>query len=119
MKLGCGCGPNPPPFRRPLRGEARVEFRISLNDLFYAVRGVVGGSIEPTYAEPRKGDVRDSQADIRKAKALLGSEPVVSLEEGISRTIEWYRAARAAAKRIALSIALSIKPFWNACGSPA
>lgn len=70
--------------------------RISLNDLFYAMRDVVGGSLEPTYAEPRKGDVRDSQADIRKAKALLGYEPVVSFEEGISRTIEWYRAARAA-----------------------
>ena len=69
--------------------------RISLNDLFYAMRDVVGGSLEPTYAEPRKGDVRDSQADIRKAKALLGYEPVVSFEEGISRTIEWYRAARA------------------------
>jgi nucleoside-diphosphate-sugar epimerase len=70
--------------------------RISLNDLFYAMRDAVGGSLEPTYAEPRKGDVRDSQADIRKAKALLGYEPVVSFEEGISRTIEWYRAARAA-----------------------
>ena len=71
--------------------------RISLNELFYAMRDVVGGSVEPTYAEARKGDVRDSQADIRKAKALLGYEPIVSFEDGISRTIEWYRAARAAA----------------------
>jgi UDP-N-acetylglucosamine/UDP-N-acetyl-alpha-D-glucosaminouronate 4-epimerase len=71
--------------------------RISLKDLFYAMRDVVGGSIEPTYAESRKGDVRDSQADIGKAKALLGYEPIVTFEEGISRTIEWYRAARAAA----------------------
>ncbi|HTH01005.1 MAG TPA: SDR family oxidoreductase [Vicinamibacterales bacterium] len=71
--------------------------RVSLNRLFYAMRDVVGGTLEPTYAEPRKGDVRDSQADIRKAKELLGYEPVVSFEEGISRTIEWYRAARAGA----------------------
>ena len=70
--------------------------RISLKDLFYAMRDVVGGSIEPTYAESRKGDVRDSQADIGKAKALLGYEPIVAFEEGISRTIEWYRASRAA-----------------------
>jgi UDP-N-acetylglucosamine/UDP-N-acetyl-alpha-D-glucosaminouronate 4-epimerase len=70
--------------------------RISLNDLFYAMRDVVGGTLEPTYAEPRKGDVRDSQADIRKAKTLLGYEPIVPFEEGISRTIEWYRAVRAA-----------------------
>ena len=69
--------------------------RISLNELFYTMRDVVGGNLEPTYADPRKGDVRDSQADIRKAKALLGYEPVVSFAEGISRTIEWYRAAGA------------------------
>ena len=39
--------------------------------------------------------VRDSQADIRKAKALLGYEPVVSFDDGIARTIAWYRAAGA------------------------
>jgi UDP-N-acetylglucosamine/UDP-N-acetyl-alpha-D-glucosaminouronate 4-epimerase len=70
--------------------------RISLNKLFYAMRDVVGGNLEPTYAEQRKGDVRDSQADITRAKALLGYEPIVSFEEGISRTIGWYRAARTA-----------------------
>jgi len=70
--------------------------RISLNKLFYAMRDVVGGTLEPAYAESRKGDVRDSQADIRKAKEVLGYEPIVSFEDGISRTITWYRAARAA-----------------------
>jgi len=70
--------------------------RISLKTLFYAMRDVVGGTVEPTYSESRKGDVRDSQADIQKAKALLGYEPIVSFEEGISRTIEWYRSARTA-----------------------
>ena len=69
--------------------------RISLNQLFYAMRKVIGGTVEPTYGEPRKGDVRDSQADIRKAKALLGYEPIVSFDEGIARTIAWYRAAGA------------------------
>jgi nucleoside-diphosphate-sugar epimerase len=71
--------------------------RISLNELFYAMRDLMGGGLEPTYVEPRQGDVRDSQADIRKAKELLGYEPIVSFEDGLSRTIEWYRAARAAA----------------------
>jgi UDP-N-acetylglucosamine/UDP-N-acetyl-alpha-D-glucosaminouronate 4-epimerase len=70
--------------------------RISLNRLFYAMRDLVGGTLEPVYAESRKGDVRDSQADIRKAKALLGYEPVVSFEEGLARTIAWYRSARSA-----------------------
>jgi UDP-glucose 4-epimerase len=40
--------------------------------------------------------VRDSQADIRKAKELLGYEPIVAFEEGLARTIEWYRAAHTA-----------------------
>jgi UDP-N-acetylglucosamine/UDP-N-acetyl-alpha-D-glucosaminouronate 4-epimerase len=71
--------------------------RISLNKLFYAMRDVVGGSLEPRYGESRQGDVRDSQADIRKAKSLLGYEPTVSFEEGLQRTIAWYRSAGAAA----------------------
>ena len=67
--------------------------RISLNKLFYAMRDIVGGTLEPMYGESRQGDVRDSQADIRKAQALLGYEPTVPFEEGLARTIAWYRAA--------------------------
>lgn len=70
--------------------------RISLNTLFSAMRDLIGTDVKPTYVEPRKGDVRDSQADISKAKALLGYEPIVSFEEGIARTIEWYRTAASA-----------------------
>ena len=65
--------------------------RISLNDLFKEMKKIVGAGAEPTYAEPRQGDVRDSQADIRKARELLGYQPTVSFEEGLKRTIEWYR----------------------------
>jgi nucleoside-diphosphate-sugar epimerase len=71
--------------------------RISLNELFYAMREVVGATVEPTYVEPRQGDVRDSQADIRKAKEILGYEPIVPFEEGLARTLEWYRSAHAPA----------------------
>jgi UDP-glucose 4-epimerase len=67
--------------------------RISLNDLYRAMRAIVGGSLDPTYAEARTGDVRDSQADIAKAKRLLGYEPTVSFEDGLRRTVEWYRTA--------------------------
>jgi len=67
--------------------------RISLNDLFRAMRAIVGGTVEPHYADARAGDVRHSQADISKAKRLLGYEPSVSLEEGLKRTIDWYRTA--------------------------
>jgi nucleoside-diphosphate-sugar epimerase len=71
--------------------------RISLNRLFSVMREVIGATVDPLYADPRPGDVRDSQADIRKAKALLGYEPTVSFEDGLRRTIEWYRGAHAAA----------------------
>jgi UDP-N-acetylglucosamine/UDP-N-acetyl-alpha-D-glucosaminouronate 4-epimerase len=70
--------------------------RISLNDLFRAMREIVGGEVEPTYVAPRAGDVRDSQADISKAKRLLGYEPTVSFEEGLRRTVEWYRITASA-----------------------
>jgi nucleoside-diphosphate-sugar epimerase len=71
--------------------------RISLNDLFREMRNIVGASVEPTYAEPRQGDVRDSQAAIDKAERLLGYRPIVSFEEGLERTIEWYRTTPAMA----------------------
>ncbi|MEO5894680.1 MAG: SDR family oxidoreductase [Vicinamibacterales bacterium] len=67
--------------------------RISLNDLFREMKKIVGSTIEPTYAEPRAGDVRDSQADIRKAAELLGYRPIVSFEDGLKRTVDWYKAA--------------------------
>src|SRR5690349_14183271 len=67
--------------------------RISLNQLFEEMRKLVGGTVSPTYAEGRKGDVRDSQADITKARQLLGYEPIVSFEEGLKKTVDWYRAA--------------------------
>ena len=70
--------------------------RISLNELFREMKRIVGATVEPVYAELRPGDVRDSQADIGKAKALLGYEPIVSFEEGLQRTIEWYRTTRSA-----------------------
>ena len=43
------------------------------------------------HIDARPGDVRDSLADISKAKAILGYEPTVGLEEGLRQTVEWYR----------------------------
>jgi nucleoside-diphosphate-sugar epimerase len=67
--------------------------RVSLNELFRTVRDLVGATVEPIYAAPRAGDVRDSQADISKATRLLGYEPHVSFESGLEKTIAWYRAS--------------------------
>ncbi|HXH24120.1 MAG TPA: SDR family oxidoreductase, partial [Vicinamibacterales bacterium] len=61
--------------------------RVSLNQLFRTLRDLVGRDVEPIYAAPRPGDVRDSQADIAKARRLLGYEPLVPLEEGLRRTL--------------------------------
>jgi nucleoside-diphosphate-sugar epimerase len=71
--------------------------RISLNTLFETMRKLVGADVRPTYSEPRKGDVRDSQADISKARQLLGYQPKVSFEEGLQRTVDWYRTAKTTA----------------------
>ena len=70
--------------------------RISLNSLFTEMKKIVGADVDPMYAEVRSGDVRDSQADIRKAKEMLAYEPHVSFEEGLARTIDWYKTAPAA-----------------------
>jgi nucleoside-diphosphate-sugar epimerase len=71
--------------------------RISLVQLFNTVKKEVGATLEPEFRESRAGDVRDSQADITKAKQLLSYEPIVSFEEGLARTIAWYRADQKAA----------------------
>jgi nucleoside-diphosphate-sugar epimerase len=65
--------------------------RISLNVLFDEMRRLIGSDVKPVYAEFRAGDVRDSQADISKAARLLGYKPVISFEEGLRRTVEWYQ----------------------------
>ena len=66
--------------------------RISLNELLLVMNGLVGTALSPLYAEARQGDVRDSQADITKARTRLGYTPLVSLEEGLRRTLEWARS---------------------------
>lgn len=68
--------------------------RISLNDLLRVMNGILGTNIEARYDTPRAGDVRDSLADISNAQSLLGYRPIVSLEEGLARTLDWFRDQR-------------------------
>ena len=65
--------------------------RISLNTLFNVVKGLTGADVTPIYAAPRAGDVRDSQADIGKARRLLGYEPIVAFDQGLEQTVAWFR----------------------------
>jgi nucleoside-diphosphate-sugar epimerase len=63
--------------------------RISLNELLRTMNRIQGTDVKATYKEPRAGDVRDSQADISKARRLLGYAPIVDLEQGLRKTLEW------------------------------
>jgi nucleoside-diphosphate-sugar epimerase len=67
--------------------------RISLLDLVDTLNRILGQSIAPLFGPPREGDVRDSQADVTKARRLLGFETAVTLEDGLRRTVAWYRDA--------------------------
>jgi len=69
--------------------------RISLLDLLATLNRVMGTSAVPEFGPARQGDVKDSQAAIGKAKELLGYEPIVDFEEGLRRTVAWYRTANA------------------------
>ena len=68
--------------------------RISLNELLATLCGILGVSTKAIYREPRAGDVRDSQADISRAKRLTGYVPTVDLREGLERTLTWYKTAQ-------------------------
>ena len=69
--------------------------RISLNDVVDTLGKISGRPLKTRHDPPRDGDIRDSQADIDQARALLGYEPTVRLEEGLQRTYDWYRATQA------------------------
>lgn len=64
----------------------------SLLMLLRQLSALLGTSIEPEHQPQRAGDIRESLADISEARRLLGYEPQVSFEDGLSRSIEYYRA---------------------------
>jgi UDP-glucose 4-epimerase len=65
--------------------------RVSLNQTLDLLRKIAGKNLQAKYDPPRDGDIRDSQAEIRRAREILGYEPTVFFEEGLRRTYEWYR----------------------------
>ena len=62
-----------------------------LNDIYFGLTKALGVDIEPIYGPDRKGDIKHSNADISKAKRLLGYDPEWSFERGINEAIEWYK----------------------------
>jgi nucleoside-diphosphate-sugar epimerase len=64
--------------------------RISVNDLARKIADILGVPVAPEYAPERPGEVRDSQADPARARALLNWQPEVQLDEGLQRTVQWF-----------------------------
>lgn len=62
-----------------------------LIDVYYTLTHALGKGIEPCFGPDRKGDIKHSNADISKAKALLGYDPDWSFARGIKDAIDWYR----------------------------
>jgi UDP-glucose 4-epimerase len=69
--------------------------RMSLNALLSLVEKVTGRPVRRTYGPPREGDVRDSQASLERAEALLDYRPSVTVEEGLRKTWRWFGAMAA------------------------
>ena len=64
--------------------------RLSIHDLAVLLAKLMDKDIKPHHAPRRTGDVRDSQADSRRARRYLGWKPEVKFEEGLRRTIAWF-----------------------------
>lgn len=62
-----------------------------LIDIYYGLTKALGLNIEPNFGPDRKGDIKHSNADISKAKELLGYDPDYSFADGIKLAIEWYK----------------------------
>jgi nucleoside-diphosphate-sugar epimerase len=65
--------------------------QITINQLASVIGKLMDIDTKPVHVDPRPGDVRHSLADISKAKRLLGYEPLVDLEEGLRKTIDWFK----------------------------
>jgi UDP-glucose 4-epimerase len=68
--------------------------RTTLNQLLEILGRLAGRDLTPEYAAARTGDIRDSVADISRARQELGFQPVVTVEEGLRRLLEYERARR-------------------------
>src|SRR5215469_16703692 len=71
--------------------------RVDLNQTFELLKKMTGYAGKVNYAAEREGDIKHSLADITQATKALGYEPKVSFEEGLQRTVEWYRGQSKAA----------------------
>lgn len=64
---------------------------VTVKDICLRIRSLVGSDIEPLFGPPRVGDVRHSLAATERAQQKLRFEPEIALDEGLRRTVDWYR----------------------------
>ena len=64
----------------------------TVGELYDLMAGVLGVEATPRYEAPRPGDLRHSALDPARARVQLGWQPWTSLEEGVTRTVEWFQA---------------------------
>ena len=65
--------------------------KTSVNEMWAMVKEAGQSEVEVTYAPPRKGDIKDSLADISRAKSLMAYAPLFSVKDGLAITLEWYK----------------------------
>ncbi|MDL1894834.1 SDR family oxidoreductase [Anaerolineae bacterium CFX7] len=69
---------------------AALGGRVSLLELVSRLNQILGKELEPLFDDARTGDVKHSQADVSKLRALTGFVPVTDLQTGLAKTVEWY-----------------------------
>jgi UDP-N-acetylglucosamine 4-epimerase len=62
----------------------------TLNQIWNTIRELRNIQNKPVYKEPRRGDVRFSQADINKARTILGYDPAFTVKDGLVISLDWY-----------------------------
>jgi UDP-glucose 4-epimerase len=67
--------------------------RFSLNEAFRILASIVGYKGEPQHQESRAGDVKHSLAEISRSREAMNYQPTVGFEDGLRRTVEWYKQA--------------------------
>jgi UDP-glucose 4-epimerase len=74
---------------------AATGSRITLNRTYEILKKLTGYTGAPAYGPERSGDIKHSLADVSLARETFGYKPVVDFEEGLRRTVEWYRSTAA------------------------
>jgi nucleoside-diphosphate-sugar epimerase len=69
--------------------------RVTLNETYATLQKLIGYAEPPLYGPERKGDIKHSLADISLARKTFGYDPKIGFEEGMRRTVDWYRNSMA------------------------